>query len=81
MLLKEFIYYDKNNLGVQDDGRYEADRDVSVLHNGDMRKTPRLTLEIINRIRKAGESREKEKKEELGLVRKMYATPPPEAAA
>jgi hypothetical protein len=35
---------------------------------------------MLNDLRKAGDAREKEKKEELGLVRKMYATPPPEAA-
>jgi hypothetical protein len=36
---------------------------------------------MINDLRKAGEAREKERREELGLVRKMYAAPPPEAAA
>jgi hypothetical protein len=36
---------------------------------------------MLNDLRKAGDSREQEKKEELGLVRKMYAMPPPEAAA
>ena len=35
---------------------------------------------MLNDLRKAGDAREKEKKEELGLVRKMYAAPPPEQA-
>jgi hypothetical protein len=34
---------------------------------------------MLNDLRKAGDARESEKKEELALVRKMYATPPPEA--
>jgi hypothetical protein len=45
-----------------------------------LRKT-RLTLKMINSLRKAGDSRDQEKKEELALVRKMYAAPPPDAAA
>ena len=53
--------------------------DTSVLKNKDLRKT-RLTLAMINNIRKAAEAHDKEKREELGLVRKMYAAPPPEAA-
>ena len=45
----------------------------------DLRKT-RLTLRMINDIRRAAEAHDKEKREELGLVRKMYAAPPPDAA-
>lgn len=62
-----------------DDLRYDSEKDTSVLKSGDLRKT-RLTLKMLNDLRKAGEAREKEVKEELGLVRKMYAAPPPEAA-
>jgi hypothetical protein len=36
---------------------------------------------MINNIRKAAEAHDREKREELGLVRKMYAAPPPDAAA
>jgi hypothetical protein len=36
---------------------------------------------MINEIRKAAEAHDREKREELGIVRKMYAAPPPEAAA
>jgi hypothetical protein len=79
MFLREFIYFDKDHAGMQDDGRYLSQNDTTVLRKKDLRKT-RLTLRMLNDLRKAGDAREKEKKEELGLVRKMYATPPPEAA-
>jgi len=80
MLLKEFIYFDKDYAEPQEDGRYLPDADHTILDMDDLRKTPRLTLKIINDIRKAGEAREREVKENLGLVRKMYATPPAPAA-
>jgi hypothetical protein len=79
MFLREFIYFDKDHADPQEDGRYLSQNDTSVLRNGDLRKS-RLTLKMINDIRKAAESHDKEKREELGLVRKMYAAPPPEAA-
>lgn len=62
-----------------DDLRYESENDTSSIGPGDLRKT-RLTLKMLNDLRRAGDSREKERKEELSLVRKMYAAPPPEAA-
>lgn len=80
MLLREFVYFDNKNVEPQDDNRYLSQNDTSVLKRKDLRKT-RLTLKMLNELRKAGEAREKEKEEELGLVRKMYAAPPPEAAA
>lgn len=76
MLLKEFIYFDKNYAEPQANERYLPDSDSTVLDLDDLRKTPKLTLKAINDIRKAGEAREKEVKENLGLIRKMYATPP-----
>jgi hypothetical protein len=79
MLLTEFIYFDRNHAGPQEDDRYLSQNDTSVLKKSDLRKT-RLTLRMINDIRKAGEVHDKERREELGLVRKMYAAPPPEAA-
>ena len=78
MFLREFIYFDKNLANMTDDNRYNSDNDTSVLKSSDLRKT-RLTLRMLNDLRKAGDARESEKKEELALVRKMYATPPPEA--
>lgn len=80
MLLKEFIYFDKNRIEPVEDDRYLSQNDTSVLRNSDLRKT-RLTLRMINDARKASDAHEKEKQAELGLIRKMYATPPPEAAA
>ena len=80
MLLNEFIYFDSTQSDQVDDLRYNSDNDSSVLKSKDLRKT-RLTLRMLNDLRKAGDAREQEKKEELGLVRKMYAAPPPEVAA
>jgi hypothetical protein len=80
MLLKEFIYFDAKHSEPQDDQRYTSKNDTSVLRDGDVRKT-RLTLSMINNIRKAAEAHDQEVREEHGLIRKMYAAPPPEAAA
>lgn len=80
MFLREFIYFDKNQSEMVDDQRYNSDKDTAVIGSDDLRKT-RLTLRMLNDLRRAGEAREKEKKEELVIVRKMYAAPPPEAAA
>lgn len=75
MLLTEFIYFDKKNPEMDEVERYDIDRDVDVLKSSDLRKS-RLTLRMINDLRKAGETREKEKRDDLALVRKMYAPPP-----
>lgn len=80
MLLKEFIYFDKEHQDPIEDNRYLSQDDTSILRRSDLRKT-RLTLRDLNSIRKAGEAHNKERSEELGLVRKMYAAPPPEAVA
>ena len=80
MFLREFIYFDKNQAEMADDNRYNSHNDTSVLKSGDTRKT-RLTLRMLNDLRKAGDARELEQKEEMALVRKMYAAPPPDAAA
>ena len=79
MLLREFIYFDNTSVDSTDNDRYISRNDTSILRNKDTRKT-RLTLRMINEIRRAGEIHEREKQEELGLIRKMYAAPPPEAA-
>lgn len=79
MILREFIYFNRDHRDPQDDNRYISKQDTGVLKSSDLRKT-RLTLGMINNIRKAAEAHDKEKREELGLVRKMYAAPPPEAA-
>ena len=79
MILREFIYFNKDHADTHEDGRYLSQNDTTVLRQGDLRKT-RLTLRMINDIRKASEAHNKEVREELGLVRKMYAAPPPDAA-
>lgn len=79
MFLREFIYFDREHSDPKEDNRYLSQNDTSILKSSDLRKT-RLTLKMINDIRKAAEAHDKEKREELGLVRKMYAAPPPEAA-
>lgn len=80
MLLREFIYFDKKNVDPIEDGRYLSQNDTNILKNSDVRKS-RLTLKMLNEIRKAAEAHDKEVQKELGLIRKMYAAPPPEAAA
>jgi hypothetical protein len=80
MLLREFIYFEKDHQDPVEDDRYLSQNDTSVLRKSDLRKT-RLTLRMLNDLRKASEAHNKERVEELGLVRKMYAAPPPEAAA
>lgn len=80
MLLREFIYFDRKHAEMSNDLRYNSEKDTTIIGSDDLRKT-RLTLGMLNNLRKAGDAREKERKEELALVRKMYAAPPPEAAA
>jgi hypothetical protein len=79
MLLKEFIYFDRQHNEMIDDFRYNSNKDTSIVGSDDLRKT-RLTLRMLNDLRRAGDAREKEKKDELALIRKMYAAPPPESA-
>jgi hypothetical protein len=80
MLLNEFIYFDKDQFGMKERDRYDPANDTTVVDMEDLRKS-RLTLKMINRLRKAGDAREKETKEDLELVRKMYATPQEPGAA
>jgi len=77
MLLNEFLYFDEDNEEMTDDGRYDSEHDTSIITTKDLRKS-RLTLKMLNDLRKAGDAREREQKEELALVRTMYATPPAE---
>jgi hypothetical protein len=78
MLLREFIYFDRTQKEMVDDQRYNSDNDTSVFGPDDLRKV-KLTLGMLNDLRKAGDAREKETKEELALTRKMYAVPAPAA--
>lgn len=80
MLLNEFLYFNKESADPVDNDRYDISNDNSVLHAKDLRKTSRLTLKVLRDLRKAGDAREKEQKEDLDLVRVMYATPSEEEA-
>ena len=80
MFLRDFIYFDRDHAEPVDDNRYISQNDTSVLRKKDLRKT-RLTLKMLSEIRRAGEAHDKERQEEMGLIRKMYALPPPEQAA
>ena len=80
MLLREFMYFEKNQQEMVDNLRYSSEKDSGVWGPDDLRKL-KLTLGMLNELRKAGDAREKETKEELALIRKMYAAPPPEAGA
>lgn len=72
----EFLYFNRDEPEMSANLRYDPRHDLSVLKTTDTRKT-RLTLRMINDMRKASEAREKEQEEELVLVKKMYATPEP----
>jgi hypothetical protein len=74
MLLQEFIYFEKDSGDLKSNDRYDSDRDTSVIINKDTRKM-RLTFEMLNSLRKAGDAREQETREDLELVRIMYAIP------
>jgi hypothetical protein len=80
MILREFLYFDREQSRLSDDNRYLSHNDKSVLKQRDLRKT-RLTLGMINDIRRATEAHDQERKEELTLIRKMYATPQEAAPA
>jgi nucleosome binding factor SPN SPT16 subunit len=75
MLLREFMYFDRNQRDPVEDNRYLSKNDKSVLTSSDLRKT-RLTLKMIKEIRKAAETHETERKKDLDLIQKMYAAPP-----
>ena len=80
MILRELFYYDKETLEPVEDNRYDPLSDDSILDIDDTRKT-RLTLNQINRARKASELHIKEKQEELDFIRQMYGIAAQQAAA
>ena len=71
MILRELFYYDKETMEPNEDDRYEPQYDKSVVDLDDTRKT-RLTLKQINRARKATELHDREKANEIEIVRQMY---------
>lgn len=80
MILRELFYYDRETLEPVEDNRYQPQYDDSIVDFDDTRKT-RLTLNQINRARKASELHIKEKQEELDFIRQMYGIAAQQAAA
>jgi len=80
MLLKEFFYFDQNGKNFEDDKRFDAQRDISVVKASDTRKT-RLTLKQINDIRRTSEAREIEQAKEIDFIQLMYGQPAQEETA
>ena len=74
MILRELFYIDPDTRHIANDLRYSPDRDSSVLHRADTRKT-RLTLRQINELRKSSEAHILEQESELEFIHAMY-TPP-----
>lgn len=74
MLLNEFIYFNKESEEMLDNLRFDPSHDNSVIKSKDLRKT-RLTLRMLNDLRKAGDAREQEQKEEMEMVQAMYKVP------
>jgi hypothetical protein len=75
MILRELFYIDPDTRHVANDLRYDPERDTSVMHRTDTRKT-RLTLRQLNELRKSSEAHILEQESELGFIHAMYATPP-----
>lgn len=75
MILRELFYFNRDTAEPQQDDRYIASRDTSVLDkDNDTRKT-RLTLGQINELRKASDQHIAETEAELEFIARMYATP------
>jgi len=72
MKLTEFFQYGEN--GFEQQKNYNAEDDISILDDGDTRKT-RLTLKDNNKMRFASEQHDEEQKEEAIFVQKMYGQP------
>jgi len=74
MLLTEFFQFDNATNDFNNDRRYDADRDVSVVTPSDTRKI-RLTLRQINQMRYQSEAHIAEKKAEASFIQQMYKNP------
>lgn len=71
MILRELFYFDRETVEPVENDSYEPEYDDSPVDFDDTRKT-KLTLAQINRIRKASDFHNKEKRNELEFVRQMY---------
>ena len=80
MILRELFYFNNNDKEMSQDDRYDADNNDSVMKKRNKRKV-RLTFKQINRIRRASDLHALEHSKDIKFASKMYAAPPPEAAA
>ena len=76
MLLRELFYFNQNEQDLTDDQRYDPKKDDSVMKKTDTRKT-RLTLKQINKLRRASDQHYIEQEQDVKIISKMYAPPPP----
>jgi hypothetical protein len=72
MKLMEIFNYGEE--GFEQQKNYHADDDISILDDGDTRKT-RLSLRDINKMRLASEKHDADQKQEAEFVQKMYGQP------
>lgn len=72
MKLNEFFTYGED--GREEIKNYNPEDDISILDDGDTRKT-RLTLADINKMRRASEQHDEDQKQEAEFVQKMYGQP------
>jgi hypothetical protein len=77
MILRELFYFNRDTAEQQQDDRYIAGRDTSVLDKDEDTRKTRLTLGQINELRKASDQHIKETEAELEFIARMYAAPPP----
>jgi hypothetical protein len=80
MILRELFYFNNKQSEMNQDDRYNPDRDDSILKKGDTRKIG-LTLKQINRLRQASDLHEFETQKDNEFFSKMYAAPPPQPTA
>ena len=76
MILRELFYIDKDTESVSSDMRYDGSQDsLMPMKRKDTRKT-RLSLEQINKLRKASEQHILEQEKELAFIEQMYKAQP-----
>lgn len=71
MIIRELYYFNDKTMEPEDDQRYDADRDESIVDMDDTRKT-RLTLKDINKARRADDAHKREATKDLEYIRAMY---------
>jgi len=81
MILRELFYFNKEGQELpQDDGRFDSEKDYSVMKRDDTRKL-RLSLKQINQLRRASDQHYLDQERDSESISKMYAQPPAEPVA